>query len=52
MVVVLDVKDAGGPVTCLFRCSFKYLRLKRVKGGTGEKITAISHATSKLIPVT
>jgi hypothetical protein len=52
MVVVLDVEDTAGLVASLFNNPFKYVRLKRVEGGTGEKITAISHATSKLIPVT
>jgi hypothetical protein len=39
-------------VASLFINPFKHLRLEGVEGGTGEKITAISHATSKLIPVT
>jgi hypothetical protein len=52
MVVVLDVEDAAGLVASLFSNLFKHLRLKFVEGGTGEKITTISHTTSRLIPVT
>jgi len=51
MIVVFDMKDALRLVAGPVRYSFKHRRLECIKRGAGKDITAISHISYQLIPV-